>query len=59
MAELTYIEVLEYLEKNWTIAEMESFANRTEELVNHIALNPALYPFSDKVDSHRAVVEAD
>jgi len=55
-ARLTYYRILEYLAENWTIKEIESFIDRTEEVINHICNNHLLYPYSIESDTYKCVV---
>jgi len=55
-ARLSYYQILEYLDENWTIKELEAFINRTEEAIKHISQNPLLYPYSTESDTHRCVI---
>jgi plasmid stabilization system protein ParE len=55
-AEITYALVIEYLEENWTPKDINSFIDRTDEVINFIAQNPEQYVYSKKRDAFRAVV---
>jgi plasmid stabilization system protein ParE len=55
-ARLTYYQILEYLLEKWTYKELEAFIDRTEEVINHICLNPLLYPYSRESDTHKCVL---
>jgi len=54
-AEITYLTILEYLEENWTIKEMESFINRSDQVIEHISQYPNHYPYSKESDSYKCV----
>ncbi|WP_091174583.1 type II toxin-antitoxin system RelE/ParE family toxin [Mucilaginibacter sp. P25] len=56
VAELTYYEILEYLDENWTVKEVIAFVKRTNEVIGHISNNPLLYPYSKQSDTHKCVV---
>jgi hypothetical protein len=56
VAEITYYQVLEYLDENWTMKELEAFMKRTDEVIEHIRNNPLLYPYSKESNTHRCVV---
>ncbi|PWK76502.1 hypothetical protein LX99_03368 [Mucilaginibacter oryzae] len=56
VAELTYSQVLEYLNEYWTIKEIAAFIKRTDEVIGHIVNNPLLYPRSARSDVHKCVV---
>ena len=55
-AELTFAMVMEYLEQNWSSKEVETFINRTDEVIDFIAQRPHQYIYSKKKDAYRAVV---
>ena len=55
-ARFTYYNNLEYLLGNWTFKELETFIDRTEEVINHISNNPLLYPYSQLSDTHKCVI---
>lgn len=55
-ARLTYYKALEYLLENWTFRELESFIDRTEEVITHICINPGIYPFSNESNTYKCVV---
>lgn len=55
-AKLSYYQILEYLDENWTLKEMEFFIKRTQEVLNYISQNPLLYPYSKDSDIHRSVI---
>jgi plasmid stabilization system protein ParE len=54
-AKITYYQVLEYLELNWTIKEIKSFINRTDYVIEHISQTPFHYPYSLKGDTYKCV----
>jgi hypothetical protein len=56
LARRTYLDVLEYLEEEWTFREIERFVLRTEEALTHIKTNPSLYPYSKKSDTHKCIL---
>jgi hypothetical protein len=56
VAKITYYQILEYLEQNWTIKEIENFINRVEYVVQHIRKSPLQYPASKEKNIHRCVV---
>ena len=55
-ARITYYQILEYLLEKWTAKELEAFIDRTEEVINHICLNPLLYSYSTESDTHKCVL---
>ena len=54
-ARLTYLQILSYLDENWTEKELLGFINRTEEVIDLICNNPLLYPYSKESNTHRCV----
>lgn len=56
VAEITYAQVLEYLDEHWTVKEIAAFIKRTDEVIAHITNNPLLYSRSLKSDTHKCVV---
>ena len=55
-ANITYYQILEYLEQNWSINEMRNFIDRVEQVVQHISENPLHYPYSKENDTYKCVV---
>ncbi len=55
-AEHTYKAVLEYLLEKWTVQELDSFINRTDEVINFIVQNPQQYIYSKSKQAYRAVL---
>jgi plasmid stabilization system protein ParE len=51
----TYYKILEYLEQNWTMKEIKTFIERTEQVIDHIAQNPLHYPYSKESDTYKSV----
>jgi hypothetical protein len=45
-AEITYTNILLYLEQKWTDREVRNFIYRTEEVLQLIKNNPLVYPRS-------------
>jgi len=45
-AKITCYQILEYLEQNWTIREIDTFIERTEQIIEHISKSPFHYPYS-------------
>ena len=54
-ARLTYLQILTYLDENWTEKELLGFINRTEEVIDLICNNPLLYPYPKESNTHRCV----
>lgn len=57
-ANVTYLEILDYLKENWTSKELQAFIDRTEEVINYIDQNPSHYPYSKQSDSFKCIVVA-
>lgn len=55
-AEITYSDILNYLQKNWTEKEVISFFHRTETVLRLIEKSPQLFIHSKKTNVHRAVL---
>lgn len=55
-ARITYLNILKYLDDNWTLKEVTAFADRTNEILEFIRQNPLFYPYSKESDTHRCVV---
>jgi plasmid stabilization system protein ParE len=55
-AKFSYFQILNYLEENWTIKEIESFIDRTEEVIVLIKSYHKLYPYSKKSDTYKCVL---
>lgn len=55
-ARITYFNILEYLEVNWTKKEVRAFASRTEVILDLIQQNPLLFPYSKESDIHRCAL---
>jgi plasmid stabilization system protein ParE len=47
-ARLTYFKVLDFINKEWTINEVENFVHKTEHTIAQIAENPYLFKASEK-----------
>lgn len=57
-ARITYFNILEYLEVNWTKKEVRAFASRTEVILDLIQQNPLLFPYSKESDQTELVEQA-
>ena len=55
-AEITYANVIEHMEEKWTAKEINSFLDRTYEVIGFITQNPKQYLYSKKKEVYRAVV---
>jgi len=55
-ARITYYQVLEYLNNDWTFREIENFIDRTEQALTHISRNPLLYQYSQQNNTYKCVV---
>lgn len=47
-AKITFYNVLDYLEKNWTKKEILQFYQKTELVLNAVKRNPGIFPVSTK-----------
>ncbi len=47
-AKITFFNVLDYLEKNWTKKEILQFYQKTQLVLNAINRNPGIFPVSSK-----------
>jgi hypothetical protein len=45
-ARITFFEVLDYLDKNWTKKEMIQFNQRTQIIISALRKNPKIFPAS-------------
>lgn len=54
-AKVTFFNVLDYLDKNWTKREILQFNKRTEIIIQAIRKNPGIFPVSTK---HRKIRKA-
>lgn len=52
----TFTQIVTQIKEKWTNREVESFIERTQQVINFIGQNPSMYPFSKKGDVHRAVI---
>ena len=55
-AEVTYIDIVSFLEEHWSEKQVLRFVKRTEEVIRLIESNPKVYPHFKTRDIHRAVV---
>jgi plasmid stabilization system protein ParE len=55
-ARLTYYQILDYLNEEWTFREIENFIDRTEQVLTHISQNPSLYQYSEGTDTYSCVL---
>lgn len=57
-AKITFFNVLDYLDKNWTKKEIIQFNMRTEMVLRAIKRNPGIFPFSLKhKEIRKAIVD--
>ena len=52
-SEITYAHILNYLTENWSQKEVESFMDRTEEVISFIIRNPKQYVYSKTKNAYR------
>jgi hypothetical protein len=43
LARISYFEILDYLEQNWTSKEITNFIHRTEKVLELIATHPKVF----------------
>jgi plasmid stabilization system protein ParE len=55
-ARISYLKILEYLEKEWSLSEVASFSRRVNVVIDFLRVNPKIYPNSDLKKIRRAVV---
>ena len=55
-AKITYLQILEYLETNWTKKELKSFIGRTQKVIEYICDRPLLYSYSKEGNIHKCIV---
>ena len=55
-ARITFFNVLDYLEKNWTKKEIEQFIYRTELIISGIRKNPGIFSKSVKYSKIRKAI---
>lgn len=56
IAQISYLNILDYLQENWPEQVIENFIDRTEEAIQHINQNPFLYPYSTEINAYKCVV---
>jgi plasmid stabilization system protein ParE len=56
VARITYYQILDYLDEEWTLREIENFIDRTEQALTHISQNPLLYNYSKTSDTYKCVL---
>jgi len=57
-AKITFFNVLDYLDKNWTKREILQFNERTEIIIRAICKNPGIFPVSNKhMKIRKAIVD--
>lgn len=55
-ARISYTNILEYLEKNWSRTEVVSFRNHVGEVLEIIGKFPKIHEYSEENDTHRCVL---
>jgi arsenate reductase-like glutaredoxin family protein len=55
-AKITFYNVLDYLEKNWTKKEILQFYQKTQLVLNAIKRNPGIFPFSSNYKNIRKAI---
>ena len=55
-AKITFFNVLQYLDMNWTKHEIKQFSERTEIIIKAIKKNPGIFQYSLKYNKIRKAV---
>ncbi len=55
-AKRSFFNILNYLEENWTQREVDTFIQRSEEIIDLIRAKPSLFQYSRSSDTHRCVL---
>ena len=55
-AELSYVNILQYLNEHWSYSELEAFDNIVNEAVDRISKSPMMYQYLKEKDIHRCVL---
>lgn len=53
---VTFNQNLDYLSKGWNLSTINTFLDRVDEVIEHISLNPDIYPVYRSSDSIRRCV---
>lgn len=57
-AKITWFNILDYLDRNWTKKEIKQFIQRTEIIIKAIKKNPGIFPNSVKYNKvKKAIVD--
>ncbi len=55
-ARITYFQILDYLEQNWSPKEILNFTSRTEKVLELISTHPKLFHYSRSKDIFKCVL---
>jgi plasmid stabilization system protein ParE len=55
-ARTSYLNILIYLDEQWSYSELETFENHTEKVLHLIRHFPEIYEYSSESDTHRCVL---
>ncbi len=55
-ANATFDDIIEYLQKKWTVKEIKRFVGETERTVSILSKNPYLFKSSEKRNIHEVLV---
>lgn len=55
-AKISYFQILEYLETNWSKKELRSFIDRTQNVIEYITNSPLLYLYSNESNTHKCII---
>ncbi len=57
-ARITYFNVLDYLQENWSVKEIIQFSGKTEIVINALKKNPGIFKCSGKHRNiHKAIID--
>ena len=55
-AKISYFNIIEYLQEEWTDKEIKKFAHKTEVILKLISKNPKVFIRSGKKDIHKGFI---
>lgn len=58
-ARISYFEILQYLDDNFTQAELKEFEKLVREVLKLIGEFPKIYEYSEESDTHRCVLSPE
>ena len=51
----SYLNIIDFLEKNWNLKEVNSFLDRVDEILHLLSLSPKIYIYYNKLIAYRCV----